>query len=177
MRTNSSYWYWIYFGFCARRLLCEDFYLVNDHGTIRQYVFIAIVAWWLSHFSPTSRENLLLFRYDWISSLSSLLQIICIRMRCSLDDRVYFIGRDSRQTISEEEQRGRKENEEHLDFIAHTPDRQINSCRRRIWVSFYRFLRQVSTNTILPVPLWILMRAPRLFAHMFDAFTSVNFVW
>jgi len=177
MRTNSSSWYRIYFWFCTRRFFSEDFYLANDHGTTRQAVFIAIAGWWLSQFSPTSRQNSLLFRWERISSLTLLLQIICIRMECWLDGRVYFICQDSLQTISEEGQRGRKDNEGHWDFIASTPESQINSSKRRMWVSFYRFLQQVSANTILPVPLWILIRATTLFARMFDAFTSVLFVW
>jgi hypothetical protein len=176
MRTNSSYWYRIYFWFCARRLFPEDFYLANDHGTRRQYVFIAIAAWWLSHFSPTSRQNLLLFRCERISSLTTLLHIICIRIQCWLDDRVYFICRNSLQVITKEGQQGRKENEVHWNFIPSTPERQINS-RRRLWVSFYRFLRQVSANTILPVCLWICMRTKTYFAHLFDTFTIVRFVW
>jgi hypothetical protein len=139
MRTNSSYWYWIYFWVCARRLFSEDFYLVNDHSTIRQYVFIAIAAWWLLNFSPISRQNLLLFRCERISSLTSLLQIICIRMQWWLDDRVYFICRDSLQVITKEGQQGKKENEVHWDFIVSTLESQINSSRRRMWVSFDHF--------------------------------------
>jgi hypothetical protein len=170
---NSSYWYRIYFRFCVRKLFFEDSYLAHDHGTIRQYFFIAIAAWWRSYFSPTSRQNSLLFRCERISSLISLLQIICIRMQCWLDDRVFFYL--SRFTSSNR-RRGtarKKENEEHWDFIASTPERHR---RRRMWVSFYCFLRQVSENTILPVPLWILMRATTLFARTFDAFTSLHFV-
>jgi len=93
----------------------EDFFL---------RIFIAIAAWWLSQFSPTSCQNSLLFRCERILSLTSLLQIICIRMQCSLDDRVYFICQDSLQAISEAWHRGRKENEEHLDFITYTPEKQ-----------------------------------------------------
>jgi hypothetical protein len=158
MRTNSSYWYWIYFWFCARRLFSEDSYFANDHGTIRQYFFIAIASWWLLQFSPTSRQNLLLFRCERISSLISLLQSICVSMQCWLDDRVYFMCHDSLQAISEEGQQGRKGKEKHWDFIPSTSERQINSSRMLMSVSFYRFLRQVSTNIILPVPFWILMR-------------------
>jgi hypothetical protein len=124
MRTNSSYWYWIYFWFCPQRLFSEDFYLANDHGTIRQHVFIAIAAWWLSHFSPDSRRNSLLFRSEQISSLTSLLQIICIRMQCWLDDRVYFICQDSIQAISEEGQRGRKR-KKNIEILSHQHQRGI----------------------------------------------------
>jgi hypothetical protein len=99
---------WVHFWFCTRILFSEDFQLANDYGTIRKYVFIAISAWWLSHFSTTSHQNSLVFRCERISSLTSLLQIICIRMQCWLDDRIYFISRDSLQAISEERQRGRK---------------------------------------------------------------------
>jgi hypothetical protein len=69
----------------------------------------------------------------------------------------------------------KKENEKHWDFIASTSERQINSSRRRMPVSFYRFLRQVSVNTISSVSLWILMRTKILFARRFGTFTSLSF--
>jgi hypothetical protein len=121
---NSSYWYRIYFRFCVRKLFFEDSYLAHDHGTIRQYFFIAIAAWWRSYFSPTSRQNSLLFRCERISSLISLLQIICIRMQCWLDDRVYFICRDSLQAIGEEGQRGRKRTK-NIEILSHLHQRGI----------------------------------------------------
>jgi len=69
----------------------------------------------------------------------------------------------------------KKENEKHWDFIANTSRRQINSSRRRMPVSFYRFLRYVSVNTISSVSLWILIRTKTLFARRFDTFTSASF--
>jgi len=112
------------FDFVHEDFFSEDFQLANDYSTIRKYIFIAIAAWWLSQFSPTSCQNSLLFRCERILSLTSLLQIICVRMQCSLDDRVYFICQDSLQAIGEEGQWGRKDNEEHWDLIASTPEKQ-----------------------------------------------------
>ncbi len=139
------------------------FLLGKSSGHNKTIFFTKMVAWWMPHFLPQFPLTFVVVRGERISCLAFLLQIICIKMQCWLDDRVGLICRGRKRTKNIE-----------ILWHPHQGGKWIVA-EGGMWVSFYRFLRQVSVNTISSVSLWILMRTKTLFARRFDTFTSVSF--
>ncbi len=138
------------------------FLLGKSSGHNKTIFFIKMAEWWISHFSPHFPLKFVVVegRANFVSCFviaNYLYKNAMLTWRQSWSDLPSFTSSNQwRETAM------KKENEKHWDFIANTSRRQINSSRRRMPVSFYRFLRYVSVNTISSVSLWILMRTKTL---------------